>query len=412
MFLTAPPLFYYTFIKERYKNSYLAEDVNQVIIGIDCDYLDAYKYSYTSLEQYHQRQKSIAPFAGLFGVFSYETIHFFEQIPEKSQKQYDFPAFVFANAKAYLHYSKVSKVYSFYGDEQQYFHFLEEATVQENPTSPEVFYQMVEKAKEYIRSGDIFQVVLSEQLSLESNLDSLDFYRYLSQANPSPYMFHFPTPYGEVVGSSPEILVDITGSQIHIAPIAGSRPRGKDANEDLRLEQELLADPKECAEHRMLVDLARNDIGKFAQKGSVVVKDMMHILRYEHIMHIESHVYGDKRTEVSPFEVISIVFPAGTLSGAPKIRAMEIINELESFRRNVYGGGIGFLHFNGNVQLAIVIRSAFFEKANAENEQVSKVFIQAGAGIVYDSVSEKEYDEICHKRASVLNVFTKNCKEK
>ena len=247
---------------------------------------------------------------------------------------------------------------------------------------------------------------------MESNLDSLDFYRYLSQANPSPYMFHFPTPYGEVVGSSPEILVDITGSQIHIAPIAGSRPRGKDANEDLRLEQELLADPKECAEHRMLVDLARNDIGKFAQKGSVVVKDMMHILRYEHIMHIESHVYGDKRTEVSPFEVISIVFPAGTLSGAPKIRAMEIINELESFRRNVYGGGIGFLHFNGNVQLAIVIRSAFFEKANAENEQVSKVFIQAGAGIVYDSVSEKEYDEICHKRASVLNVFTKNCKEK
>ena len=426
MFLTAPPLFYYTFIKERYKNSYLAEDVNQVIIGIDCDYLDAYKHSYTSLEQYHQRQKSIAPFAGLFGVFSYETTHFFEQIPEKSQKQYDLPAFVFANAKAYLHYSKVSKVYSFYGDEQQYFHFLEEATVQENPTSPEVFYQlhtdlaqerahfyqMVEKAKEYIRSGDIFQVVLSEQLSLESNLDSLDFYRYLSQANPSPYMFHFPTPYGEVVGSSPEILVDITGSQIHIAPIAGSRPRGNDANEDLRLEQELLADPKECAEHRMLVDLARNDIGKFAQKGSVVVKDMMHILRYEHIMHIESHVYGDKRTEVSPFEVISIVFPAGTLSGAPKIRAMEIINELESFRRNVYGGGIGFLHFNGNVQLAIVIRSAFFEKANAENEQVSKVFIQAGAGIVYDSVSEKEYDEICHKRASVLNVFTKNCKEK
>ena len=422
MFLTAPPLFYYTFIKERYKNSYLAEDVNQVIIGIDCDYLDAYKHSYTSLEQYHQRQKSIAPFAGLFGVFSYEAIHFFEQIPQKSQKQYDFPAFVFANAKAYLHYSKVSKVYSFYGDEQQYFHFLEEATVQENPTSPEVFYQlhtdlmqerahfyqMVEKAKEYIRSGDIFQVVLSEQLSLESNLDSLDFYRYLSQANPSPYMFHFPTPYGEVVGSSPEILVDITGSQIHIAPIAGSRPRGKDANEDLRLEQELLADPKECAEHRMLVDLARNDIGKFAQKGSVVVKDMMHILRYEHIMHIESHVYGDTRTEVSPFEVISIVFPAGPLSGAPKIRAMEIINELESFRRIVYG----FLHFNGNVQLAIVIRSAFFEKANAENEQVSKVFIQAGAGIVYDSVSDKEYDEICHKRASVLNVFTKNCKEK
>ena len=138
---------------------------------------------------------------------------------------------------------------------------------------------------------------------------------------------------------------------------------------------------------------------------------MMHILRYEHIMHIESHVYGTKRAEVSPFEVISIVFPAGTLSGAPKIRAMELIGELESFRRNVYGGGIGFLHFNGNVQLAIVIRSAFFEKVNVE-QGGAKVFIQAGAGIVYDSSPEKEYEEICHKRASVLNVFTKNCKEK
>ena len=138
---------------------------------------------------------------------------------------------------------------------------------------------------------------------------------------------------------------------------------------------------------------------------------MMHILRYEHIMHIESHVYGTKRAEVSPFEIISIVFPAGTLSGAPKIRAMELIGELESFRRNVYGGGIGFLHFNGNVQLAIVIRSAFFEKVNVE-QGGAKVFIQAGAGIVYDSSPEKEYEEICHKRASVLNVFTKNCKEK
>ena len=422
--LTKDAVHYYSIIRNKFKNSYLAEDANQIIIGIDCDYIDSHEYSYKTLELFYSNQKAIAPFAGLFGIFSYETIHFFEKIEKKEKSQFEFPQFVFANAKAYLHYSKVSKVYSFYGDEQQYFHFLEEAN-QELPPAKEAFYQlqtdltqerahfyqMVEKAKEYIRSGDVFQVVLSEQLSLESNLDSLDFYRYLSKANPSPYMFHFPTQYGDVVGSSPEILVDITGSQIHIAPIAGSRPRGKDANEDLRLEQELLADPKECAEHRMLVDLARNDIGKFAEKGSVVVKDMMHILRYEHIMHIESHVYGTKRAEVSPFEVISIVFPAGTLSGAPKIRAMELISELESFRRNVYGGGIGFLHFNGNVQLAIVIRSAFFEKTD-KDKQLSKVFIQAGAGIVYDSSPEREYDEICHKRASVLNVFTKNCKEK
>ena len=421
--LTKEPLYYYNRLRKRFPNSYLAEDNNQIIIGIDADYIDATDYSYVALEQYFQQQTPIAPFAGLFGVFAYETIHFFEHIPQKTDAQYFFPPFVFANARAYLHYSKINKVYSCYGEEGVYFDFLQkdDEVIDDSAQAPtyhihtdlqqesEHFGAIVEKAKEYIRSGDVFQVVLSEQLCLATNLDSLTFYRLLSQANPSPYMFHFPTPYGDVVGSSPEILVDITGNQIHIAPIAGSRPRGKDANEDVRLEQELLSDPKECAEHRMLVDLARNDIGKFAEKGSVSVKNMMHVLRYQHIMHIVSHVYGNKRADVSPFEVISIVFPAGTLSGAPKIRAMELIGELETYVRNVYGGGIGFLHFNGNVQLAIVIRSAFFEAAHPNSRQ-QRVFIQAGAGIVYDSVPEKEYAEIQHKRASVLNIFTQYCK--
>jgi len=422
--LTKEPLYYYNRLRKRFPNSYLAEDNNQIIIGIDADYIDATDYSYAALEQYFQQQTPIAPFAGLFGVFAYETIHFFEHIPQKTDAQYFFPPFVFANARAYLHYSKINKVYSCYGEEGVYFDFLQkdDEVIDDSAQAPtyhihtdlqqesEHFGAIVEKAKEYIRSGDVFQVVLSEQLCLATNLDSLTFYRLLSQANPSPYMFHFPTPYGDVVGSSPEILVDITGNQIHIAPIAGSRPRGKDANEDVRLEQELLSDPKECAEHRMLVDLARNDIGKFAEKGSVSVKNMMHVLRYQHIMHIVSHVYGNKRADVSPFEVISIVFPAGTLSGAPKIRAMELIGELETYVRNVYGGGIGFLHFNGNVQLAIVIRSAFFEATHANSRQ-QRVFIQAGAGIVYDSVPEREYAEIQHKRASVLNIFINNCKE-
>ena len=423
--LTKSPLFYYNIIRKKYKNSYLAEDDNQIIIGIDCDYIDAYQYSYSSLENYYQQQVSIAPFAGLFGVFAYETIHFFEKIEHKSNSQYEFPAFVFANAKAYLHYSKINKVFSSYGDEDKYFHFLEQANIssddkKENTTpyyktltnveqEKKHFLEIIEKAKEYIKSGDVFQVVLSEQLCLESDMDSLDFYQKLSLANPSPYMFHFPTKYGDVVGSSPEILVEMTGSHIHIAPIAGSRPRGKDANEDEYLAKELLSDPKECAEHRMLVDLARNDIGKFAEKGSVVVKNMMHILRYEHIMHIESDVFRIKLPDVSLFDVISIVFPAGTLSGAPKIRAMEIINELEIYKRNIYGGGIGFLHFNGNIQLAILIRSAFFKNRNFENQKAKEIFVQAGAGIVYDSSPEKEYEEICHKRASVINVFTKNC---
>ena len=287
----------------------------------------------------------------------------------------------------------------------------------------EHFYKIVEKAKEYIKSGDIFQVVLSEQLKLETNMDSLEFYKYLSEANPSPYMFHFPTKYGDVVGSSPEILAEILFNNIYIAPIAGTRPRGKDANEDAFLAQDLLNDPKECAEHRMLVDLARNDIGKFARQGSVIVKNMMHVKHYQHVMHIVSEVFGQKRNDVSLFDIVSSVFPAGTLSGAPKIRAMEIIGELEEYKRNIYGGGIGFLHFNGNMQLAIVIRSAFFANRNnatdnisgkdtSEGNNVSKVFIQAGAGIVYDSVKEKEYEEITHKRASVLNIFKNNCKER
>ena len=428
---------YYSIIRDKFKNSYLAEDANQIIIGIDCDYIDSYKYSYKTLELFYSNQKAIAPFAGLFGIFSYETIHFFEKIEKKEKSQFEFPQFVFANAKAYLHYSKISKMYTFYGDEEKYYNFLETESFTEKPAENEIFYKIetdldkekehfydiVEKAKEYIKMGDIFQVVLSEQLCLESNIDSLEFYKKLAKANPSPYMFHFPTKYGDVVGSSPEILAEILFNNIYIAPIAGTRPRGKDANEDAFLAQDLLNDPKECAEHRMLVDLARNDIGKFARQGSVIVKNMMHVKHYQHVMHIVSEVFGQKRNDVSLFDIISSVFPAGTLSGAPKIRAMEIIGELEEYKRNIYGGGIGFLHFNGNMQLAIVIRSAFFANRNnatdnisgkntSEGNNVSKVFIQAGAGIVYDSIKEKEYEEITHKRASVLNIFKNNCKER
>lgn len=435
--LTKDAVHYYSIIRDKFKNSYLAEDANQIIIGIDCDYIDSHEYSYKTLELFYSNQKAIAPFAGLFGIFSYETIHFFEKIEKKEKSQFEFPQFVFANAKAYLHYSKISKMYTFYGDEEKYYNFLENESFTEKPAENEIFYKIetdldkekehfydiVEKAKEYIKMGDIFQVVLSEQLCLESNIDSLEFYKKLAKANPSPYMFHFPTKYGDVVGSSPEILAEILFNNIYIAPIAGTRPRGKDANEDAFLAQDLLNDPKECAEHRMLVDLARNDIGKFARQGSVIVKNMMHVKHYQHVMHIVSEVFGQKRNDVSLFDIVSSVFPAGTLSGAPKIRAMEIIGELEEYKRNIYGGGIGFLHFNGNMQLAIVIRSAFFANRNnatdnisgkdtSEGNNVSKVFIQAGAGIVYDSVKEKEYEEITHKRASVLNIFKNNCKER
>ena len=440
------PTYYYSIIRKKFSNSYFAEDERQAIIGIDCEYFDSNEYSYDSLKKIYNsfvKQKRLSPFAGLFGTFAYESIHFFEKIAKIEKEQFKFPQFVFANAKAYLHYSKTSKEFSFYGDEEKYFSFLNDE-ISEKFNDSDLFYdiktdfeeeklhyyEIIEKAKEYIKSGDIFQVVLSEQLKLTSNMDSLDFYEKLSKANPSPYMYHFPTKYGDVVGSSPEILAEILSNNIYIAPIAGTRPRGKDANEDSLLAQDLLNDPKECAEHRMLVDLARNDIGKFAEKGSVIVKNMMHVKHYQHVMHIVSEVFGQKRNDVSLFNIVSSVFPAGTLSGAPKIRAMEIIGELEEYKRNIYGGGIGFLHFNGNMQLAIVIRSAFFTNKNHLSEnfskeelpeensdffrknEVSNVFIQAGAGIVYDSIKEKEYEEITHKRASVLNIFKNNCKER
>ena len=435
---TKEPIYYYSIIRKRFPNSYLTEDERQIIIGIDCDYVDSYEYDFKMLKNYYNlliKKGKIAPFAGLFGTFSYETVHYFEKIKKVENSQFEFPKFIFANAKAYLHYSKVSKDYSFYGN-SKYFDNLKKEAEKENKkdfenknkrkkeiyysvetdlsAEKDHFYEIVEKAKEYIKSGDIFQVVLSEQLKLETNMDSLEFYKYLSKANPSPYMFHFPTKYGDVVGSSPEILVEITSDNIYIAPIAGTRPRGKDANEDAFLANDLLNDEKECAEHRMLVDLARNDIGKFAESGSVVVKNLMHIKNYEHVMHIVTDVYGKKRKDVSIFEVIAQALPAGTLSGSPKIRAMQIISELEVFKRNVYAGGIGFLRFNGDVQLAIIIRTAFFENKNYDLnkvDEVRNVFIQAGAGIVFDSVKEKEYDEICHKRASVLNIFKKFCNE-
>ena len=421
--LLEQPLFYYEVIREKFKNSYLAEDKTKTIIGIDCDYIDEKDLVFYGLRSFFDtnRNKSLAPFAGLFGVFAYDGVRYFEYIGEEKAKKYEFPKFIYADAKAYLHFDKMSKIYSFYGDKNKYYDFLLDAKVEckskeqskfsiktDLNKEKKHFEDMVELAKEYIRSGDVFQVVLGELLEISTNMSSLDFYKKLSLTNPSPYMFHFPTPYGDVVGSSPELVFEMKSEQIFVAPIAGTRPRGSDANADAALENELLSDEKELAEHKMLIDLARNDIGRVSEPKSVSVKNAMHIQKYEKVIHIVSDVYGKCAKGLDLFDVLASIFPAGTLSGAPKIRAMQIINELEISARNIYGGGIGFLHFNGDAQVAILIRSAIF--VSGENG-FSDVFVGAGAGIVYDSKSEREYAEICHKRASVLNVFKNNAKE-
>lgn len=261
--------------------------------------------------------------------------------------------------------------------------------------SKEEYCRMVERAKKYIYEGDIFQVVLSNRLEADYQGSLLNAYRYLRTINPSPYMFYFSSDDMEVAGASPETLVKLENGTLHTFPLAGTRPRGATKEEDLRLETELLADEKECAEHNMLVDLGRNDLGKISRFGSVEVENYMEILRYSHVMHIGSMVRGTIREDKGSLDAVDAVLPAGTLSGAPKIRAMEIINELENNKRGIYGGAIGYVDFTGNLDTCIAIRTAY--KKNG------KVFVRSGAGIVADSVPENEYRECLNKARAVMD---------
>jgi anthranilate synthase component 1 len=251
------------------------------------------------------------------------------------------------------------------------------------------YKQMVAKAKEYIVEGDIIQVVLSQRFSAKTEIPPLQLYRALRLLNPSPYTFFLKLGEQTLVGSSPEVMVRLTGSRVEVRPIAGTRPRGATEQEDRQLADDLLSDEKEKAEHVMLVDLGRNDIGRIAESGSVQVTEYMVIERYSHVMHMVSHVEGILRKEFDAYDVLKATFPAGTLSGAPKIRAMEIIRELEPAPRGAYGGALGYISYTGNMDLAITIRTL-----EVENGTVS---VQAGAGIVYDSDPDSEFDETCNK---------------
>lgn len=412
--LLLEPLACYEKILKIYKNSFLAEDSLQVIIGVDCTYVSGENLCELKDKFNSTKANKIAPFAGLFGVMSYDIVKTIESIGIKKDSYYDFPNFYYANAKAYIHYDKMSKIYTFYDDlnleerlsrsyiksEKKEYKFKILTDYQKEKS---YFFDMLKKAKTYIENGDIFQVVLGEILRVETDLSSLEFYKKLKINNESPYMFHFPTMYGDVVGSSPELVFEIKDDNIFVAPIAGTRKRGESHEKDMLLKADLLNDEKELAEHKMLIDLARNDIGKHAKSASVRVAKPMQVVFYESVMHIISEVWGKKDKNSDNFDIFSSIFPAGTLSGSPKIRAMQIIDELELKERKVYGGGIGFWHFNGNVQMAILIRSAIFSSGIA--------YIGAGAGIVYDSVPENEYMEICNKRNSCLKVIKELCKE-
>jgi anthranilate synthase component 1 len=261
-------------------------------------------------------------------------------------------------------------------------------------TTPEEFEDAVRKAKEYVYAGDVVQVVLSQRFRTKLSADPINVYRALRSLNPSPFMYYIKCDECRIIGSSPEVFVRCEGGDVELRPIAGTRPRGDTPEEDAALAEELLADEKERAEHVMLVDLGRNDVGRVCDYGTVRVADFMVIERYSHVMHIVSDVVGRLRADRDTFDVVEASFPAGTLSGAPKVRAMEIIEELEPTKRGPYGGAIGYFSFSGNLGTCITIRTLVLVGDDA--------YVQAGAGIVADSVPEREYEETCNKARAVL----------
>lgn len=263
--------------------------------------------------------------------------------------------------------------------------------------SKEEFENMVRLAKEKIKAGEIFQSVISNAREYEINGDKLSIYKTLREMNPSPYMYHLKLKDTEIIGSSPEMLVRVEGRQVETFPIAGTRKRGANSVEDEKLKIELLNDEKELAEHLMLVDLARNDVGKVSEFDSVRVPEYMDVKKFSHVQHIVSHVIGKLREDITPVDAFGSIFPAGTLSGAPKIRAMEIINELEGIPRGPYGGALGYFSLNGNADFAIVIRTLICKGDKAK--------LQAGAGIVHDSVPENEYFECENKAQAIVNAL-------
>ncbi len=364
---------------------------------------------------------------GVVGYLSYDMVRFFEELPDETEDDLNLPDCFFVLTDTILVFDHVnhkikvvSNAHVTDGVDAAYHEATEKIdnlietlkkplfiyprdkqirgpiAIRSN-SSPEKYQESVQHAKEYIQAGDIIQAVLSQRFSVPMSADSFEFYRALRTVNPSPYMYYLKFGDIHIAGSSPEVMVRVEDRRVEMRPIAGTCPRGETEQEDLTLAEELLADPKERAEHVMLVDLGRNDLGRVCEYGSVTVDEMMVIERYSHVMHIVSNVIGKLLSDKNAFDVIEACFPAGTLSGAPKIRAMEIIDELEPTRRGPYGGAVGYFSFSGNADTAITIRTLVVKDGVG--------YIQAGAGIVADSVPEKENQECLNKAKALLKAI-------
>ena len=371
---------------------------------------------------------------GAVGYAGYDAIRYYENLPDAPPDDRNLPDLYFGiydDMVVFDHVQKLIKVVSHahvgrhgvegsYEDARRRIEKVVEtlSQVQTAPLTPmtapekslpyesnfakEDFERAVDTCKEYIRAGDVFQVVISQRLSVDTTASPFDIYRALRAVNPSPFMFCLKSPKTTLVGASPEILCRVEDGVVTTRPLAGTRPRGRTEEEDLALERELLADPKECAEHVMLVDLGRNDVGRVAQVGTVKVDELMTVERYAHVMHISSNVSGQLDESRSSFDVLKAVLPVGTVSGAPKIRAMEIIDELERTRRGPYAGAVGYVDFAGNMDTCIALRTLVI--TDGENGK-RKVFAQVGAGVVADSEPASEYRETLHKAASMLKAI-------
>lgn len=386
----------------------------------------------TRLAAYRPAQIGGLPrfFGGAVGYIGYEMVSFFEPIPDALADELRVPdswfmvprtVLIFDNLKqsikvvANVHLTKESDPAVCYGEAVDRIEgiidrlqqpVLAQANLQQMSVPPSIrskipkaqFESMISQAKEYIRQGEIIQVVLSQGFETEAAAVPFDVYRALRRINPSPYLFYLQFDGAALLGSSPEVMVRLEDRCVTLRPIAGTRPRGRTDVEDKALEAELLADPKERAEHVMLVDLARNDVGRVAEFGTVKLSDLMVVEHYSHVMHIVSNVEGTLRNGLSAFDVLRASFPAGTVSGAPKVRAMEIIHELEPCRRGPYAGAVGYFGFGGNMDFAITIRSILIKDA--------KAYIQTGAGIVADSIPSREYEETEHKGKALFEAVS------
>ncbi len=353
---------------------------------------------------------------GAVGYISYDAVRYWEKLPENAVDDQNFPDVevgVFDDGIVYDHRNKQAFYYHLNENrlpeidellqEPEKHEALEHKQLKAN-ISKERFEDAVEKAKKYITAGDVFQVVLSKRYDFQIRGDLIGFYRNLREINPSPYMYFLKSGEHQIVGSSPEMLVRVENRVVETFPIAGTRPHVKNPTENRRLTEELLADPKERAEHVMLVDLGRNDIGKVSKFGSVHLPEFMKVHQYSHVQHIVSRVVGDLRDECSCYDALRAVFPAGTVSGAPKVRAMEIIEELEPTTRGPYAGAVGYFSYNGNADFAITIRTLV---VNGD-----KAHIQVGAGIVADSDPEKEWYETEQKAQALIKALQVSGSEK